>query len=178
MPKPSVFIPKETLLEYFSYDPDSGLLTRRKTVSNNKAKKNTVAGSVVKARNGKSYVQICVHNKLIKAHNVIFIIMTGSLPIGICDHINGNGTDNKWSNLRDTTEQDNFKNQRNPVTNTSGVMGVSWHKATKKWRASITESKKVIHLGVFESFDAAVIARKEAELELNFHSNHGSDRPL
>lgn len=45
----------------------------------------------------------------------------------------------------------------------SGVKGVSFHKATQKWRARITIQGKVIYLGTFTNKEDAIKARKEAE---------------
>ena len=40
---------------------------------------------------------------------------------------------------------------------------VDWHKGTQKWRARIKIAQKEKHLGVFDSFEEAFQARKEAE---------------
>ena len=47
--------------------------------------------------------------------------------------------------------------------NTSGRTGVYYIKEKKKWRADITFKGKKHELGYFEDFEAAVIAREEAE---------------
>lgn len=71
------------------------------------------------------------------------------------DHINGNGLDNRRSNLRVATHQQNLQNQRISKTNNTGFKGVSWHKTARKWRARITVSGKETHLGFFPSLEAA-----------------------
>ena len=47
--------------------------------------------------------------------------------------------------------------------NTSGVVGVSWHKKSNKWAAYITLNRTFKYLGTYEDIDAAVAARAEAE---------------
>ena len=50
----------------------------------------------------------------------------------------------------------------------SGVKGVSFHKPSKRWRASIILNKKAYYLGYYEKKEDAVKARQIAEKEL-FH---------
>lgn len=50
--------------------------------------------------------------------------------------------------------------------NRSGVVGVEWYAAKKRWRASICFKGQRRHLGDFKTFDEAVVARKAAEKEL------------
>lgn len=81
----------------------------------------------------------------------------------IVDHINHRKYDNRKCNLREVTNQQNTMNQSLKSNNTSGVTGVDFIKNTSKWRARIKSNNKEIHLGVFDTFDDAVKARKEAE---------------
>ena len=50
-------------------------------------------------------------------------------------------------------------NRRMQVTNTSGFVGVSWHKGSNKWQTQIMVNKIKIHLGYFNSVQEAVQAR-------------------
>ena len=59
----------------------------------------------------------------------------------------------------------NACNTRIRSNNTSGVTGVSKHKQTNKWRAYIEYNQKYIHLGLFNTKEEAIKARKEAELK-------------
>lgn len=54
-------------------------------------------------------------------------------------------------------------NKRISSNNTSGITGVCYAKDVSKFFAYIGVNKKIIRLGYFESFDAAVSSRKEAE---------------
>lgn len=75
------------------------------------------------------------------------------------DHINMNTFDNRKSNLRICTHQQNQMNQDLQKNNTSGVVGVSYYAPRKKYRARIKVCRKDIHLGYYDSFVEAVKAR-------------------
>lgn len=81
------------------------------------------------------------------------------------DHINRNKLDNRGANLRPCTNQENCRNKSLTKANTSGFIGVGWHKKLNMWRARISVDNKLIHLGVFETIDDAVRARLRAEKE-------------
>ena len=79
------------------------------------------------------------------------------------DHINRNRLDNRKSNLRYATPQQNCMNKSKQSNNTSGYPGVSWRKDRNKWRAFITVDRKQIALGLYENKEDAITARKAAE---------------
>jgi hypothetical protein len=82
----------------------------------------------------------------------------------IADHINTNMKhDNRKSNLRVATQQENTRNRKISSNNTSGHRGVSYDKRNKKWLAYIGHNHKHINLGTYNNFDDAVKAREEAE---------------
>lgn len=74
---------------------------------------------------------------------------------GVCD--------NRKSNLRICTQQENTRNNVVRKLNTSGVSGVSWDSINKKWYAYINVCGKLKNLGRYENFDDAVKTRLEAE---------------
>lgn len=84
----------------------------------------------------------------------------------VVDHINHNKLDNRKSNLRICTQQQNSKNRSICSKNTSGITGVWWYKPCGKWCAQITYNKKRIHLGLFDTLEEATQARKQAEIDL------------
>lgn len=81
------------------------------------------------------------------------------------DHVHGRETrnDNRKENLRFATRSQNNMNSALSKNNTSGVTGVYFDRNAKKWSAGITINYKTIHLGLFNVFEDAVKARKEAE---------------
>jgi hypothetical protein len=106
------------------------------------------------------------------AHRVIWKMVHGYEPDEI-DHINGVRDDNRLCNLRAVDRANNAKNVAMPSTNTSGCVGVVWSKQIRRWLARIKVSGVHRHIGCFVNFDDAVAARKRAEIEFNFHANHG-----
>lgn len=73
------------------------------------------------------------------------------------DHINGNGLDNRKSNLRFCCNQENAAN-RKKAHGTSKYKGVNWHKAAKSWVAQATLNDKKIHLGYYKTEEEAALA--------------------
>jgi len=63
------------------------------------------------------------------------------------------------SNCRFVTPLVNVLNRRAPKSNTSGYVGVGWHKALSKWQSRVTVDRKGIHLGYFSTKKQAVEAR-------------------
>jgi hypothetical protein len=99
--------------------------------------------------------------------------MTGKFPKLDIDHIDGNGINNKWNNLREVTRSQNCRNIKLASNNTSGFIGVRWNEENKKWRALIGIDRKSKHLGYFDNLEEAIMARKNAERMFGFHPNHG-----
>lgn len=79
------------------------------------------------------------------------------------DHINRNRLDNRKSNLRITTHQQNNMNKGLIKSNTSGYTGVYWYKARSKWQVSIKVNYKSIFLGYYDDLEEAIKVREEAE---------------
>ncbi len=83
------------------------------------------------------------------------------------DHINLNGLDNRRSNLRVATNQQNQRNKRTaPIGKSSRFKGVTWHKHTGKWQARISVNKQTKYLGVFEIEEEAAKTYDAAALRL------------
>jgi hypothetical protein len=73
-------------------------------------------------------------------------------PSGLeVDHIDTDGINNRRINLRQATHTENAWNSRLPVTNTSGLKGITWHPRNAKWHARIKIDGKQHWLGMFAS---------------------------
>lgn len=175
-----VTITKEVVDQYLSYDPCSGLFRwkcrdeRHPSYNFRTRGWNTVfAGKVAGKLHTSGYIYISIRRKLYLAHRLAWLTTYGFLPDEV-DHENHIRSDNRISNLRGV---DNFANAQNitkPSDNTSGFVGVYWHKGAQKWMAQIRENKRIHYLGLFHSKEDALRRRKDAEVEFGFHPNHGA----
>lgn len=83
------------------------------------------------------------------------------------DHVDNNTLNNRRSNLRIVSRQQNVYNARRRADNTSGVKGVGWSKSKGCWRARIRADGVEHHLGYFSNLDEAKTAREAAAVRLH-----------
>ena len=137
----------ELLKELFDYS-EGNLIWR---VNKGRSKKGSIAGS----KDSKGYLQVKLNQKPYRLHRLIWLWHEKELPEQI-DHIDRNPLNNKIENLRKATASMNQWNTK------KADGGVSFHKASNKWRARIKIHNKEIYLGVFEDFEQARQVREEA----------------
>lgn len=105
------------------------------------------------------------HIRLINSKQVRIMmhhIIIGKPPIGHeTDHKDGNGLNNRRSNLRHVTRRQNAQNLRN-IKLTSQFPGVCGYKRYGKWVARIRINEKRKFLGYFEKELDAAAAYKDA----------------
>lgn len=82
------------------------------------------------------------------------------------DHINRDRLDNRRSNLRAIPLAGNRQNKSSHHNSSSKYRGVSWAPDRRKWRASITDHGKRIHLGQFSDEQTAAEAARAARSRL------------
>ena len=152
---------KEQLNERFEYK-DGNLIYKIK----NKNAHGINIGDVVGTIDTKGYRVIKINKKVYKAHRLIWIYHNGDIEDGLfIDHIDRNPLNNKIENLRLATRSQNGSNATKNITNTSGYKGVSWHKRSKKWMASIKYNCKTINIGGFSTAELASEAYKVAAIK-------------
>jgi hypothetical protein len=144
-------VTRERVLELFLYEPQTGLLIRRKS-----------GKAVGIKQQGRSLVNI--DGNIISVHRAIWLYMTGERPEQI-DHKNGIHWDNRWENLREATNTQNSRNSRIGINNTSGYKGVSFIPRLNKYRAYITVNRKQINLGCYKTAKEAAAVYNEAAKE-------------
>jgi hypothetical protein len=165
---------QEDLKRMLHYEPETGIFSWKVKPNNSNIEIGREAGGIVYLGDSrKPYRVIGLNMNIYKAHRLAFLYMTGKFPKLDIDHIDGNGINNKWNNLREVTRSQNCRNIKLASNNTSGFIGVRWNEENKKWRALIGIDRKSKHLGYFDNLEEAIMARKNAERMFGFHPNHG-----
>lgn len=142
----------ERIREVLAYEPDTGIL--RWKISSGRAFAGNEAGHLDKKT---GYIRVRIDGCFIQAHHCAWAIVEGYWPERL-DHRRGKEAGNGWDNLRLATQSQNMGNINAPAHNTSGIKGVSFHKATGKWQAQINVNRKRVSLGVFASKEDAAAA--------------------
>ncbi len=156
---------KDKCLEKLSYDQETGIFTW-----NYDGTRGVKAGDVAGYKMQNGYIMLSVGGRKIIAHKVAWLFVYGEFPEGNLDHINRNKADNRISNLRNATYEQNAQNREKNCKNTSGYKGVTWHKRDQRWQAAITIKRKVIHLGYYQDPQDAYSAYIEASKKYQSHS--------
>lgn len=166
--------PLEILNWLFRYDSESGKLYKIRESSGKLCSPEREITTV--SSSGYLIVSIRDSNgleKKFRVHQIIYYIVSGIEPLSIVDHRDGDTQNNKFDNLRLTTESGNNRNKRMISNNTSGITGVHWDKSRSKWRTyAVDNSGKKKNLGRFDDIHEA------AAVVQNFRNNMGgySDR--
>ena len=162
-------------LELFRYDYETGVLYWRWRV-NSRVPKTLEAGAQRKS-NSDGYLNVSVNGRNYPVHRVVMLMCYGFSGEGLeVDHINHVRNDNRLVNPRFVTHGGNMRNKSVSSKNTSGVTGVDFSKAKKKYIAQIEVNREAIYLGIFDTLEEAAVARAEANLKFKFNNNHGEGR--
>lgn len=138
------------------YDPSTGIW--RWTVQKGNAyPPGTVAGGIHKVV---GYHYIMIDGQTYFGHRLAWLYMTGKWPELDIDHIDGDVSNNRWTNLRLATKSQNKANSKRYKNNTTGYKGVT--KVRDKWRAYIAVDKKRIWLGYYKTPEDASDAYQKA----------------
>lgn len=133
--------------EQLSYNPETGVFTWIQTEQKRWIGKE--AGSI----NSAGYRQISLKNSVFYAHRLAFCYMTGNWPEKQIDHINGNRSDNRWSNLREVSHLVNSQNRKGK--------GVTLIK--RGWKAQLTVNYQCKNLGCYATEEEAYAVYLEAK---------------
>ena len=182
----------EIAKELLTYNPDTGkLFWKERTAKYFKNPKNPnytkswntkwagkeALTAITRRKSGQiSRLDGHVFNKKYAAHRIAWLIYYGEWPKNETDHINQDPTDNRIENLRDVTHAENNKNRTLQNNSTTGYSGVSFYKRDGKYRAEISINNITKHLGYYDTAEEAAAVRAVANINYNFHPNHGNEK--
>lgn len=171
MSLPANRINADLLKATFNYHEEGYLVWKNKNHSSRQRK------ASLGAVNQNGYIQTRIWGKSFKIHRLIWTYFNGDPGTLVeIDHINGDKHDNRIENLRLSTRAGNTRNVSLRKNNKSGIKGVSWYKATKKWKAQIQHNNKKIGLGYFQDPEEAKIVVMKAREKLHAEfANHGHE---
>jgi hypothetical protein len=154
MAKPDLSV--DRLRELLDYNPETGVFIWR--VQSGRQPVGSTAGW---KQGGRIYIKVSGHQ--VAAHRLAWLYVYGFMPKQQIDHINGDPSDNRITNLRDVSDIENKQNIRKPKAgNKSGYLGVAPNK--KRWFAKITVNRQQICLGTYdtpeEAYQAYVAAKR------------------
>lgn len=139
-----------------TYEPETGRLLWKAGKIGRGCVEGREAGSV---KSDGRYRSLVVGGKRYYAHRVIWQLVHGSIDPSLCiDHINGNGLDNRITNLRLVTRSTNQRNRGACKRNSTGIKGVY---PTENGTFAAQCGGK--YLGAFKTIETAAAARAAAE---------------
>lgn len=153
------------------YNEDTGVLFWK--VNRCSVKAGDVAGCIrTTKRTGKKYVWVVVNRSTHPIHRIIWSMFFGEIPNGMqIDHIDGDGLNNRISNLRLVNREMNSQNQHKAHRNNlCGLLGVSFRgewNLKKPWQARIYVDGRKRSIGHYETKEQAHAAYLEAKRELH-----------
>lgn len=158
--------PIDILRNRVFYDPETGEV---RTMSRRATPRPTTSG----------HIRIGVCGQRYAAHRIAWALHYGELPDPSLeiDHINGNPSDNRISNLRLVTQLENLRNKNKYKNCKHGYSGISCEKnRVRCWRAQIGVNGRVEKLGAFRCKTAAIVARKQGEVKYGFTGRSGDKK--
>jgi hypothetical protein len=143
------------------YDPKAGVMTWIAPSKHHNRLTGTEAGTSQRGQTGKAYWKIAINGRKFGRSRLAFAWMTGEWPPHMVDHIDGNSLNDAWANLRHATVLENAWNHQRRAKKSSLPMGVRTT-AAGRYAARLAVNKVMLHLGAFDSPEAAEAAYRQA----------------
>jgi len=129
----------------WQYEPETGKLYWRIA-----PRKGVSVGAEVRSFDGR-YLNVKYKKKKYSVHRVVWLLMCGVWPPKHMDHLNGDMTDNRFSNLRLATARQNSYNRHKRPANKTGYRGVYFAgNGSTRYRARIRVNGKLTDLGYYD----------------------------
>lgn len=172
----------DELRQLFVYDPETGVLrwqarapsyyahlTDSKANASAKAFNRKRAGKEAGGFSPAGYRLAYAQGRLIPSHRVAWCMYYGDWPAGQIDHIDGDRANNRINNLRVVTIAVNLRNREYKPRGRSGVVGVYWHKRSRKWQARLYLKDRAPYFGNYDTVEEAERAITIARKALGFN---------
>jgi hypothetical protein len=124
-----------------------------------------VAGLEAGTLGARNVVYISIKRKKYLAHRLAWFYVHGVWPAAQIDHIDGDPTNNRFSNLREATNAQNQQNLRNPK-GLNPYVGVHYAREHKRWAARINGK----HIGYAATAEDARVVYLKAKSKLHTHA--------
>lgn len=145
------------LKEHISYDPLTGIFTWKKLPKYSKKK----IGDTIGILTTQGYLFVYVKGQTVLLHRLAFLLMNGSFPSEVVDHIDQNKLNNKFNNLRLASYSQNACNSKTRKSETN-IRNVYFNKKLNKFEVKIKHKYKSYFFGLFDSAkEAEQVAIKE-----------------
>lgn len=141
----------EELRKAFSYNPETGVITRTKWT------KNAVLGPLQAGRHNTSYEGV----RYMITH-LMWALHYGYWPDQLVDHRDGNKKNTKINNLRQATHQQNQFNKVGFGQYPKGVVFKDDARRKKPWSARIRINGRKIPIGAYTTMEEAAEAYRQA----------------
>lgn len=119
------------------------------------------------------YQRVTIFGKKYLTHRLAWLYVYGEFPKGDLDHIDNDRGNCRINNLRIANKATNGFNRKKQINNKSGVKGVYWSTAAKKWAVKIGINNKKIYLGVWDDLEFAELVAQEARAK--YHGEYAND---
>jgi hypothetical protein len=145
--------PLDVLRVRLNYDPSTGEVTYRVSVSRRKA------GEPAGTKNKRGYSSIVINGNHFLLHRIVYSLYHQEVlqPDDIIDHIDRNPENNKIDNLRKVSKSQNSFNKKKDNRNTSGHTGICWHKGAQRWAVKVGRT----HIGKYKTLEEAIEIREK-----------------
>lgn len=152
----------ERARELFSYDENTGILKRKNLTRG--VNSSLISGS----KTDQGYLRTFVDGISYKNHRLIWFIYYGLWPSDNIDHIDGDGCNNRISNLRVATQAKNIQNLRKSHKDSvTGYLGTTFDKSRGLYMALIRAHGRNVYLGRFKTPEEAHHAYLNAKRQLH-----------
>ena len=144
----------ETVRQIFDCDPETGRLTWRVY------RPKCPIGAEVGTLHHKGYRRVLYNWRSYGVHRIIWLYVYGEWPKDQIDHINGIRDDNRITNLREATNQQNQWNRPVKKGATTGIKGVRRHQ--KGFQVSVQKDGREQYIGYYSDAEVARAAYRSA----------------